>query len=46
MSVGEYALSMKIVYRSPGVEVLNLETEGVLCMSNKIPDWESNDDVL
>ena len=46
MSVGEYTLSMKTVYQSPGSEVLSLEAEGVLCMSNRIPDWESNDDVL
>lgn len=36
----------KSVYQSPSIEVLNLEAEGVLCLSNNIPDWELNDDIL
>ena len=36
----------KLVYQSPSIEVLILEAEGVLCMSNNIPDWETNDDIL
>ena len=36
----------KEVYRSPSIKLLGFETEGVLCISNNIPDWEENDDVL
>ncbi len=36
----------KSVYQSPGIEILSFEKEGVLCMSNNIPDWELNDDIL
>ena len=39
-------IEIKLVYQSPSIEVLNLEAEGVLCMSNNIPDWELNDDIL
>ena len=28
------------------IEILSFEAEGVLCMSNNIPDWGSNDDIL
>ena len=36
----------KSVYQSPYIEVLSFEAEGVLCMSNNIPNWDSNEDVL
>ena len=36
----------KLLYQSPSVEILSFEAEGVLCMSNNIPDWELNDDIL
>ena len=36
----------KEVYQSPSIKLLSFETEGVLCISNNIPDWEENDDVL
>lgn len=36
----------KWVYQSPNIEILSFEAEGVLCMSNNIPDWGSNDDIL
>ena len=36
----------KLVYQSPDIEILSFEAEDVLCISNNIPDWESNDDIL
>lgn len=39
-------IETKLVYQSPSIKLLNFETEGVLCISNNIPDWEENDDVL
>ena len=30
------------VYESPEVLVIELKSEGVLCFSNEIPDWEEN----
>jgi hypothetical protein len=26
--------------------VIELKSEGVLCFSNEIPDWEENEDIL
>ena len=37
---------IKSVYQSPSIGTLSFEAEGVLCMSNIIPDWEPNDDIL
>ena len=34
------------VYESPEVLVIELKSEGVLCFSNEIPDWEENEDIL
>ena len=34
------------VYSSPAVLIIGFKSEGVLCISNNIPDWEENDDVL
>lgn len=36
----------KVVYNSPSIKLLGFETEGMLCLSNNIPDWEENDDIL
>ena len=36
----------KLVYLSPGIEISGFETEGILCMSNTLPDWEVNEDIL
>ena len=33
-------------YVAPVLEVLNLKTEGVLCASIGIKDWERDDEVL
>ena len=34
------------VYSSPAVLIIGFKSEGVLCISNNIPDWEENDDIL
>lgn len=34
------------VYNSPTVQIIAFNAEGVLCISNNIPDWEENDDIL
>ena len=34
------------VYNSPTVQIIAFKAEGVLCISNNIPDWEENDDIL
>jgi hypothetical protein len=34
------------IYQSPDVLVIGFKSEGILCISNEIPDWEENDDVL
>lgn len=36
----------KFVYESPDIKLLGFENEGFLCISNNIPDWEENDDIL
>ena len=39
-------IETKAVYQSPCIEISSYETEGVLCMSPNIPDWDTNDDIL
>lgn len=39
-------IDAKLVYQSPDIELSIFETEGVLCMSSNIHNWESNDDIL
>ena len=34
------------VYYSPSMQIIALNAEGILCISNNIPDWEENEDVL
>ena len=34
------------VYSSPAVLIIGFKSEGVLCISNNISDWEENDDIL
>jgi hypothetical protein len=34
------------LYQSPSVLVIGFKFEGILCISNNIPDWEENDDIL
>ena len=34
------------IYQSPRIEILSYDAEGVLCMSNNSPNWDSNEDVL
>ena len=36
----------EMVYHTPGILVIQMQTEGILCLSNEIPDWEQNEDVL
>lgn len=33
-------------YQSPIVLVIGFRPEGILCISNNIPDWEEEDDIL
>ena len=35
-----------VVYQSPCILEIGFKSEGVLCFSNNIPDWEENDDIL
>lgn len=34
------------MYEAPSCSVVEIMTEGVLCGSNPIDDWEENEDVL
>ena len=36
----------ELIYLSPDIEISSFETEGVLCMSVTLPDWEENEDIL
>lgn len=33
-------------YQRPAVLVIGFKSEGILCLSNNIPDWEEEEDIL
>ena len=39
-------IETELIYRSPDVLVVSFKSEGILCNSYEIPDWEENEDVL
>ena len=39
-------IETELIYHCPDVLVVSFKSEGILCFSNEIPDWEENEDVL